>query len=268
MPSPPLPRPDLQGRVAVVTGASRGIGRALALTLAESGCAVTVAARSERGSPERPGCVHDTAREIEARGGRALALRVDVCAAEQIEAMVERTVAHFGRLDYIVHNAGVLWWRPVAETPIRHFDLLTRINVRAGFLCAHHALPHMRRLGGGRFVFVAPPLDLEVLPGKTAWMVSKYGLTLLARGLAAEEAEHGIGACALWPATAVESWATIQHQVGHREQWRRPEIVADALLEILRRPAARWNGRGVTDEEVLRCAGVEDFHCYDCVPRG
>ncbi len=258
--------PDLSGRVAIVTGSSRGIGKALALGLARAGADVCVAAKSLEPRETLPGSILQTRDEILALGRRSIAVRTNVRRAEDIEEMVRRTVEELGRVDILVHNAGALWWRPLVETPIQRFDLVTEVNLRAGFHATHCVLPYMIEQGGGHVVLIAPPIDLELLPGKIGYLVGKFGLTMLALGLHGEEGHRGIRSNALWPATMVESQATINHQMGTPEQWRKPEIVADALLAVLAHP--EWSGRALTDEEALREAGVTDFEPYNCVPGG
>ncbi|MBC8330316.1 MAG: SDR family oxidoreductase [Planctomycetes bacterium] len=263
------PRPDLSGKVAIVTGASRGIGKLIARELAGCGAAVTVAAKSEQARELLPGSIHDTVAEIEAAGGRALAVRTDLRQEQEVEAMVARTVEHFGRVDILVNNAGALWWRPVAETPAKRFDLVMDVNLRASHLAAHFALaPMIERGEGGWIVNLSPPMDLGLLPGKTGYGISKLGMTMLALGLAEEVRRHGIGAFALWPATVVESQASINHQLGTPDQWRKAEVLSDALLALLSRPLTEVSGRAWLDEEALAGAGVTDLSAYSVVPGG
>jgi len=256
----------LEGRVVLITGASRGIGRVMALTLAGEGAAVGVAAKSVRSRKHLPGSVHTVAGEIVAAGGRALAVPCDVRDADGIEAAVAAVVERFGRLDAFVHNAGALWWRPVADTPMKRYDLVQEVNVRAAFAGAHASIPHLRNAGGGHLVFCSPPLDVDALPGRTAYLISKFGMTLLALGLAGELRGDGIAANALWPATAIESQATINYEIGSPRDWRKPQIVADALLEILTTPGTALTGRALIDEDFLRERGWTDFRRYRCDP--
>ncbi|TAH39560.1 MAG: SDR family NAD(P)-dependent oxidoreductase [Planctomycetota bacterium] len=260
-----IPSPDLTGKAAIVTGASRGIGKAIAIALGRAGCGVTVAAKSEQSREDLPGSIHETAAAI---GPNALPVRCDVRNAEDIAGMVAQTVERFGRVDYFIHNAGALWWRPLADTPLKRFDLIMDVNVRAGFAGCTEVLPHMRRQGFGHVLLIAPPIDLEALPGKTAYLISKYGLTMLMLGLAAEERGNGIGASTLWPATAVESAATVNHQMGTPEMWRKADIVSDAVLALFSAPPLQRSGQALIDEELLREHGVTDFEPYNCVPGG
>ena len=248
----------LAGRTAIVTGASRGIGRAFALRLAREGAAVVVAAKSESGSERLPGSIHSVAAEIEAAGGRALAVRTDVRSEEAIAAMVALTAETFGGVDIVVNNAGAMWWEPVLGTPAKRYDLMWEINVRASFLCAQHALPHMIRGGWGHIVNCSPPISLEPSPGYVAYMTTKMGMTRVAIGIAAEMREHNIAANALWPATVIESQVTANlpaERIGTRDQWRTPEILCDALLEIVGHEPMACTGRQLIDETFLRERG-------------
>jgi citronellol/citronellal dehydrogenase len=250
--------PRLRGRTAIVTGASRGIGRAFALRLAGEGAAVVVAAKSETGSERSPGSIHDVVAEIEALGGRALAVRTDVRSEADIAAMVERTVAAFGGVDILVNNAGAMWWEPVLGTPAKRYDLMWEVNVRASFLCAQHALPHMIRGGWGHIVNCSPPISTEANPGHVAYMTTKMGMTRIAIGIAAEYGARNVAANALWPATIIESQVTAAlppERIGTAEQWRTPEILCDALLEIVTSEPSTCTGRQLIDETFLRERG-------------
>jgi len=260
--------PDLSGKVAVITGASRGIGKCVALRLAECGADIVVAARSVTSRELLPGTIHDTVREVEALGRRALAVRTNVRDAEAVEAMIERAATEMGRIDILVNNAGALWWDTVENTPTKRFDVVMDVNARAAFVAARAALPHMARAGGGHILVYSPPVDLQMLPGKVAYCISKFGMTMLAMGLAHEARDVGVVCAALWPATVIESQASINHGLGTRDQWRKPEIVADATLAILSRPIDDVTGRAFIDEEALAEVGITDLSAYSCVPGG
>jgi citronellol/citronellal dehydrogenase len=257
----------LQNRVVFITGASRGIGRAVALACAREGADVALAAKTEVASdPRLPGTIHDVAREVEALGRRALPIKLDVRDADACEAAVEKTVAHFGRIDAVVNNAGALWWADVVETPVKKFDLIMGINVRASFVLAHAALPHMIKNRWGHLVMMSPPVDPSAVAHHGAYAVSKFGMTMIAQAIAMEAREHNVTAHALWPATAVESYATMNFGLGGPEIWRKADILADAVVALLvREPSARM-GRAWIDEELLRSEGVTDFSKYQCVP--
>lgn len=257
---------SLDGRVALITGASRGIGKVIALKLAAEGCAVAVAAKTVEPDPRLPGTVGETVAEIEAAGGRGLAVRMDVRDDDMVAAGVDRTVETFGRLDIVIHNAGALWWKGVADTPVNRFDLVMGVNARGGHLLCHHALPHLEASGGGHVLMMSPPMVIDAVPGKSAYMISKLGMTLTAMAVAAEHGHKGIAANALWPETLVESAATINYRIGNRQLWYKAELVADAAMAVLRRAPAERSGQALLCMQVLREAGVTDFVPYRCDP--
>jgi len=263
-----VPIPDLSGQVAIVTGASRGIGKTIALRLAEAGAAVVVAAKSERSRELLPGSIHETVAEIEADGGKALALKIDLRDEAQVEALVSQTLEHFGRVDILVNNAGALWMQPVGETPMKRFDLVHSINARAPFQAAQLCLAPMRAQGGGRILNLSPPLEMAMLPSKVAYCMSKFGQSLLSLGLAAELKGEPIAVASLWPATIVESQASINHKMGGPEHWRKPEVVADAVLAWLSLPVTEASGKIWLDEEALAAVGITELEGYNCVEGG
>lgn len=257
---------SLAGKVAIVTGSSRGIGRAIALGLAREGVKVVVAAKSVREREKLPGTVYTVAEEIAAAGGEALPLPCDVRDRSQARGMAERAVERFGRLDILVCNAGALWWQPLTETPEKRYDLVMQVNLDATFFACQAAIPHLKRQGGGHLLTISPPLDLDLLPGKIAYLVSKYGMTMIALGLARELRDDRIAANALWPLTIIESQASINWKMGDPSLWRKPEIVADAVVAVVRHDPATLTGQTLLDEPFLRSLGREDFDRYSVVP--
>jgi citronellol/citronellal dehydrogenase len=256
----------LKGRVAIVTGASRGIGRVLAVALAREGAAVTVAAKTDAPSDKLPGTIHDAVEEIEKAGGRAIAVKCNVREESEIDRMVERTVKEFGKVDILINNAGAIFLSDVVDTPPGRFDLVMDVNARASFLCSRAVLPGMIQRRWGHILMMSPPMNFAKTSGKAAYMLSKLGMTLIAQGLADEVKAHNIGVNALWPVTAIESQATIHFQMGEPSQWRKPEIMSDAVLAILTREPSKLTGKALYDEDVLREMGVTDFSKYACVP--
>ena len=256
----------LANRVAIITGASRGIGRVVALTLARAGADIVVAAKTDEPNPKLPGTIHTVAREIEALGRRALPIKLDVRDDEAIEAMAQKTRDTFGRIDILINNAGALWWQPVLETPMKRYDLIHGINSRAAFACTRAVLPTMLEGGFGHVLCYSPPISLEALPGKVGYCISKFGMTMLAHGLGAEMAGKPFSINALWPVTAVESQATINFGLGGPAMWRKPEILADATLAIVSKPPGQLTGQALLDEDLLRSEGVTDFVQYRCDP--
>ena len=266
MPDPnPVLHPDLRGRVAVVTGASRGIGKALALRLAAEGADVAVAAKSEQSSEKLPGSIHETADAIRALGRGALPVATDVRDEDAIRNLIERTVSEFGRLDILVNNAGAIWTRPIVDTPPKRFDLMVGINVRAAYIACYYALPHMVKQQWGHVLNMCPRLSLDPSPGKVAYMISKLGMARLAIGLAAEHQKDNVAGNALWPRTIIESQASINWKMADRSQWRTPEILCDASLAIFGQEPRTSTGRQWIDEEALtELAGVTNFDHYWC----
>ncbi|MCX7699420.1 MAG: SDR family oxidoreductase [Gemmataceae bacterium] len=257
---------DLRDRVALVTGASRGIGRAMALGLARHGCHVVIAAKSTTSREELPGSIYSVAEEVEKLGVSALPLVVDVRFEEQIDAMAREAEARFGRIDFLINNAGALFWKPLLETPAKRFDLVMDVNARGAFLCCRAVLPIMMRQRFGHIINMSPPLEPRLAVGKIAYAISKLGMTLLTVGLAEEVRAENIAVNSLWPATMIESQATIHWQLGRPELWRKPDILVDCVLRLFRKSPGEITGRTLIDEDFLRDEGVTDFSQYACVP--
>jgi citronellol/citronellal dehydrogenase len=257
----------LKDRVVFITGASRGIGRAVALACAKEGARVVIAAKTDVvENPRLPGTIHDVAKEVEDLGSQALPLKLDVRDADACEAAIKRTIEHFGRVDALVNNAGALFWADVAETPVKRFDLMMGINVRAAFVLSHAVLPHMIQRKYGHIVMMSPPVDANAVAGHGAYSVSKFGMTMIAQSIADECAEHNVTAHALWPATAVESYATLNFGLGGPEIWRKADIIADSTVALLAKDPSARKGQAWIDEDLLRSEGVTDFTKYQCVP--
>jgi len=265
--SDPL-HPNLHGRVALITGASRCIGKALAIRLAAEGADIAVLAKTETSTDRLPGSIHDSAAAIRSLGRCALPLAVDVRDEAALHAAIERTVQEFGRLDILVNNAGAIWTRPILETPPKRFDLMMAVNVRAAYIACHYALPYMLREQWGHILNMCPVLSTDPKPGKVAYMISKLGMTQLAIGLAAEHAADNIAANTLWPRTIIESQASINWQMADRSQWRTPEILCDAACAIFGQEPRTCTGRQWIDEQALSdLASLSDFDRYWCEGR-
>jgi citronellol/citronellal dehydrogenase len=257
--------PNLTGRVAIVTGASRGIGKALALRLAREGADIVIAAKSETSTEKLPGSIYEAAEEVRALGRKALAIPTDVRSDDAVRAMIEQTVAEFGRIDILINNAGALWWQKVIDTPPKRFDLMMGVNVRAAYLTSHYALPHMIKNRWGHIINMCPEISTTPNPGHVCYMITKMGMARLAIGIAAEHQADGIAANALWPRTIIESQASINWGMSTRDQWRTPEIVCDATLAIIAQEPPSFTGKQILDEEVLtELAGITNFDHYWC----
>jgi citronellol/citronellal dehydrogenase len=257
---------SLRGKVAIVTGSTRGIGRCIAHSLARAGCNVVVAGKSTESTEKLPGSIFTVVSEVEALGAKALPLQVDVRDAEQIENMAARALERFGRIDLLVNNAGALHWAGILDTPPKRFDLVMDVNVRAAFLACRAVLPAMIRQGGGHIINMSPPLDPAILPNRVAYGISKLGMTLLTLGLAEEVRPHNVAVNALWPVTIIESQASINHALGTPSMWRKPEILADCVLRLAQKEPSKVTGQALLDEDFLRAEGVTDFGSYACVP--
>ncbi len=254
---------NLNDRVAIVTGASRGVGRSVALTLAKQGCDIVLAAKTVEPHPKLPGTILTVAKEVEELGRRALPVQTDVRFVDQIQAMVGKAADEFGRIDILINNAGAAWWHPIEETPEKRFDLVMGVNVRAAFLCSRAVIPHLRE-NGGHILMMSPPVNPNGSVGKAPYLCSKVGMTLLAQAIDTEEAE--IAAHALWPVTGIKTAATENFGLGTDKDWRTPEILADATVALLARSPGDCSFRAWLDEEVLAEEGISDLTKYRCDP--
>lgn len=255
----------LKGRVAFITGATRGIGKALALSLAREGVKIVATGKTVEPHPKLPGTLAETKEAIEKEGGECLAVPLDVRLEEQVAAAVEKAIGCFGQVDFLINNAGALFWQPVMETPPKRFDLLFQVNVRGSYLCAYTLLPHMKEKGFGHILNMSPPIDLSLLPNKTCYFITKYGMSLLTLGLAKEVYEENIAVNSLWPVTLIESQATKHFALGTRENWRTPQILVDCVLRIFQKEPKEFTGKLLLDEDFLREEGVRDFSKYAVV---
>ena len=259
---------EFAGRTILITGASRGIGRAIALRLARGGANVAVAAKSDEPHPKLPGTIHSVAAEVDTAGGHGLAVRLDVRDEAAVEAAVAATVERFGGLDAVVNNAGAIALTNVADTPPKRFDLLQSVNARAVYLCARAALPHLRRAAeGGHVLSLCPPLSFSGnwLRDHAPYTLSKMGMTILSLGMAEEFRVSGVAVNCLWPRTLVATSAVEFAIPGGKELFsraRKPEIVADAAAAILSTSPGELTGQCLLDEDFLRTRGVEDFAPY------
>ncbi len=254
-------------KVAFVTGASRGIGKAVGHKLAKEGWDIVVAAKSVEEHPKLPGTIFTAAEEIEQHGTRVVPIQCNVMYLQSGNDAAKQTLDTFGRIDAVINNAGALWWKNMDETPMKRFDLVVDVNVRGAFAVTSAFLPTMIEQKSGHVVNMSPPIDLDSIPGHVAYCVSKFGMTMMVYGLAEEYREQNINASALWPKTIVESLATINYKVGDPSVWRKPDIMADATYEIIEHPEVS-NGKALLDEDLLRSVDYDDFDQYLCVEGG
>lgn len=256
----------LLDRTILITGASRGIGRAIALAAAREGANIVIAAKTADAHPKLPGTIHTVADEVRALGVRALPLQVDVREEVQVNDMMAAVEKEFGKLDALVNNAGAIQLTNVANTPVKRYDLMQQVNSRAVFICSKAALPLLQRAtAGGHIISLSPPLNFQPkwLAPHAPYTLSKYGMTLLSLGMAGEFAADKISVTTLWPRTTIAT-AAIEFAVGaHLMPFcRTPEIMADAALEILATPDQSLNGQNLLDEDLLRSRGWSDFRRY------
>jgi len=262
MTSAQLQFPDLRGRVAIISGSSRGIGRQCALSFAKCGCNIVVTGKSTSENPNLPGSIYSVAKEVEALGVRALACMLDLRDEKTIEKCVEDTVKQFGRVDIVVNNASALWWHTIEGTPLNKYDLITGINCRGAFFLTKLCLPHMKKQRFGRVISMSPPIQTSAAhyKGYTAYNISKFGMTMVAMGVAAEGEEFNVTGNSLWPATVIESQASINFDLGNRSLWRKSTILADAALMIIGDQSL--SGQQLIDDEFLSSKGQSDFKIY------
>jgi citronellol/citronellal dehydrogenase len=260
----------LKDRVMFMSGGSRGIGLAIAARVAQEGVKVALMAKTAEPHPRLPGTIYTAADEIEAAGGEALPIVGDIRDAEAVDAAVAQTVEKWGGIDLVVNNASAINLAPMRDLEVKRFDLMQQINARGTFVVTRACLPHLRESDHALVLTLSPPLSVDPrwLRGHSAYTLSKMGMTMITLGVAADEAEAGVGANCLWPRTIIAT-AAVQNLLGGDEAMakaRVPDIVADAAAEILGRDPRECTGNVFIDDEVLAEAGVTDFDKYDGTP--
>ncbi len=259
---------SLAGKTLFITGASRGIGLAIALKAARDGANIAVAAKTDTPHPKLPGTIHSAAEEIEKAGGKALPLVVDVREEDMVKAALDRTAAHFGGIDIVINNASAIQLTPVAQTDMRRFDLMHQINARGTFMVSKHAIPHLLKAGNPHVLMLSPPLDMKEkwFAAYTGYAMAKFGMSLVVLGLAGE-LRGKVAVNALWPRTTIATSA-IRNIVGGDKLMgmsRTPEILADAAYAIFNKPKT-FTGNFLLDDTFLAGEGVTDFDRYRADP--
>ncbi len=259
----------LQGKTLFITGASRGIGKAIALRAARDGANVVIAAKTDVPNPKLPGTIHSAAEEVERAGGHALAIACDIRDEEQVRAAVARAAERFGGIDVLVNNASAIYLADTPSTPMRRWDLMHGVNVRGTFLCTQACLPWLERAPNPHVLVLSPPLSLKPrwFAPHVAYSIAKYGMSLCVLGMAEEFRDRGIAVNALWPRTVIATAAL--NLLGGEDtarHGRTVEIVADAAHAVLTRPSRGTTGQFLIDEDVLRAEGVTDFARYAVDP--
>ena len=260
---------SLNGKTMFISGASRGIGLAIAKRAARDGANIAVIAKTAEPHPKLAGTIFTAAKEIEDAGGQALPIVGDVRDGESVADAVAQTVEAFGGIDMCVNNASAINLGSITEVPLKRFDLMNAINVRGTYAASQACIPHMKGRENPHILTLSPPIRLEAKWLKpTAYMMAKYGMTLCGLGMAEELRADGIASNTLWPRTLVGT-AAVQNLLGGDEAMKRarkPEMYADAAYVIFNRPATEYTGNSVLCEDVLVESGVSDLSVYDCVP--
>jgi citronellol/citronellal dehydrogenase len=262
--------PTLQGQTLFITGASRGIGLAIALRAAKDGANVVIAAKTAEPHPRLPGTVYTAAEEIEKAGGKALPCLVDVRDEAQIAAAVAYAVETFGGIDILVNNASAISLTGTLATPMKRYDLMHTINTRGTFACSQACIPHLKKSKNPHILNNSPPLNMEArwFAPNVAYTMAKFGMSMCVLGMAEEFRSDGIAVNALWPRTLIAT-AAVQNLLGGEATMkgaRSPEIMADAAHAILTKPSREVTGNFFIDEDLLRKEGTTDFDKYQLVP--
>lgn len=261
---------SFKGKTAFITGASRGIGKAIALRLAREGANIVIAAKSVEENPKLGGTIFSAAEEVKSLGAGALAVQCDIRHEDQIQAAVDKAVAEFGGIDILVNNASAISLTPTEKTEPKRYDLMHSINVRGTFFVSRACIPHLRKGSNPHILNLSPPINMDQkwFAHHLAYTMSKYNMSMIAWGLSAELKNDGIAANTLWPRTTIAT-AAVNNLLGGEmlmKMSRTPEILADAAYFILRRPSNTCTGNFFIDEAVLAEEGITDLSGYSVVP--
>ncbi len=260
---------SLKNKTLFITGASRGIGREIALKAAAEGANIVVAAKTDRKHPRLPGTIYEAAEEIMAMGGQALPIKLDIRDEDAVIAAMAQAARHFGGIDILVNNASAIYLAPTPDVPMKRFDLMFGVNVRGTFVCSQAALPWLKQADNPHILNLSPPLNMDQkwFAPHVAYTMAKYGMSLCVLGMAEEFRSDGIAVNALWPRTVIATAAlAMLGDAVDPENCRKPAIVADAAHWILTQPARKTTGNFFIDEEALERAGVTDLDQYAVKP--
>lgn len=257
---------NLKNKTIIITGASRGIGKAMAIRFAKDGANIVVASKSLKGHPKLPGSLEETVKDVQRAGGNAIAVQVDVRHAEQIDNMVQAAVNTFGGIDVLINNAGAISLTSVEKTSLKLYDRMHNVNDRAVFLCSQAVIPHLKKSVQAHILTLSPPINLNPkwLKNYSPYTASKYSMSMLTIGMAEELQEHGIAVNSLWPKTIIAT-AAIEFGIGDKNMLnlcRTTDIMADAAYEIISTRDMSLSGKLFIDEEILKECGERDFDKY------
>jgi citronellol/citronellal dehydrogenase len=261
---------SLAGKTLFITGASRGIGKAIALRAARDGANIAIIAKTTEPHPKLPGTIYTAAEEIEAAGGKALPLAVDIRDENLVADAVKKTVETFGGIDILVNNASAIHLTTTEATPIKRYDLMHGINTRGTFVCSQACVPHLKKAANPHVLNLSPPLNMETkwFAPHVAYTMAKFGMSMCVLGMAGEFKRDGVAFNALWPRTVIAT-AAVQNLLGGDaaiKGSRKPEIMADAAYEIFNKPSRECTGNFFIDEDVLHAAGKKDLSEYAVDP--
>lgn len=261
---------SLKGKTLFVTGASRGIGLAIALKAAGDGANIAIAAKTDTPNPKLKGTIHTAAGEVEKAGGKALAIVCDIRDEESVKAALAETARKFGGIDIVVNNASAINLAPVEQIEMKRFDLMHQVNARGTFMVSKYAIPYLEKTANPHIMTMSPPLDMKEkwFAGHTGYTMAKFGMSMVVLGLAGELRPKGIAVNALWPRTTIAT-AAIENLLGGEKMMkmsRKPDIIADAAYRLFHKPAREFTGNFLIDDSFLAAEGVTDFEQYRITP--
>ena len=261
---------SFKNKTVIITGASRGIGKAIGLKLAAEGANIVIASKSVEENPKLGGTIFSAAAEMEKAGGKALAIQCDIRFEDQVQNVIDKTVETFGGIDILINNASAINLSPTEQTEPKRFDLMYDINVRGTFMVSKTCIPHLKKGTNAHILNLSPPInmDLKWFANHLAYTISKYDMSMIALGLSAELKKYNIAANTLWPRTTIAT-AAVQNLLGGdmlMKMSRTPDIISDAAYYILSKPSTNCTGNTFIDEDVLAAEGITDLDKYSVVP--
>ena len=263
---------SFKNKTVLITGASRGIGKVIGLKLAKEGANIIIASKSVEENPKLGGTIFSAAAEMEAAGGKALAVQCDIRFEDQIDNVISRAIEKFGGIDILINNASAINLTPTEQTEPKRFDLMYDINVRGTFMVSRACIPYLKKGTNAHILNLSPPINMDMkwFTNHLAYTISKYNMSMIALGLAAELKKYNIAANALWPRTTIAT-AAVNNLLGGQmlmNMSRTVDIIADAAHIILSKPSAECTGNTFIDEQVLAAEGITDLGKYAVVPGG